>query len=294
MLHLVGFGPHKNDLGALDLACQLARSAGGSVHAVTVVPRGWPTAVAGDTDRDFTQWAAEEGATSAAAAADHLATHADVPGDATWIAARSVPQALLDRAAALGADMLVVGSGDHVPHGQIGITSKTDRLLHSSHVAIAIAPREYEAGPGSTVRRISVGFRGDDATWSLLDRVAESARTTGASLRVVTFAVRSRTMYPPQVSGAEEMVLAAWVEQAHAAQAQAAEHLRGLGFADEDVGRHVAVGRSWGGAMDGLDWDRGDLLVVGSSSTHRLSHVFLGSSAAKIVRHSVVPVVVLP
>jgi nucleotide-binding universal stress UspA family protein len=55
----------------------------------------------------------------------------------------------------------------------------------------------------------------------------------------------------------------------------------------------VAEGRSWGGAMDALDWGRGDLLVVGSSSTHRLSQVFLGSSAAKVVRHSPVPVIVV-
>jgi len=34
--------------------------------------------------------------------------------------------------------------------------------------------------------------------------------------------------------------------------------------------------------------------VVGSSSTHRLAQVFLGSSAAKILHNATVPVVVVP
>ena len=37
MTFLVGYSPHKDDLCALDLACQLARSDRGSVHAVSVV-----------------------------------------------------------------------------------------------------------------------------------------------------------------------------------------------------------------------------------------------------------------
>lgn len=290
---LLGYSPHPEDLGALDLACQLARSDGESVHAVTVVPQVWPTVVAGHTDREFEAWAAETGAECAAEAATHLSAHDDVPAETSWVSGRSVPQALLDRAATIGAALVVVGSGDDVAHGQVGITSKTDRLLHSSDVPIGIAPRGYQAGPGARITRITVAFRGDDATWSLLHNVAQIARRTGASIRVVTFAIRSRPMYPRRVSGAEDMVHEAWVQQAREEQAKAAEHLRTLGFTDDTLMLAVAEGRSWGGAMDALDWGRGDVLVVGSSSTHRLSQVFLGSSAAKVVRHSPVPVIVV-
>lgn len=289
---VVGYSPHSEDLGALDLACQLARSDGTDVRAVTVVPQGWPTAVAGDSDRDYQRWAAEAGGAAAAGATAYLAEHRDVPSEARWVPGRSVPPALLEQAAALDAQLLVVGSGEEVAHGQIGITSKTDRLLHSSGLAVAVAPRDYRAAPGSTVRRITLAFRGDDATWTLLDQVAAIAERTSASLRIVTFAVRSRTMYPPRVSGAEDMVHRAWVETAVAEQARAREHVRERGTGEAETA--VAVGRSWGVAMDSLDWDRGDVLVVGSSSTHRLSRVFLGSSASKILRHSPVPVIVVP
>ena len=83
--------------------------------------------------------------------------------------------------------------------------------------------------------------------------------------------------------------------EAEAEQAEALEHLRSRGFTGDRVSAHVATGTSWGGAMDDLDWTRADLLVVGSSSSSSLlSRVFLGSSAAKIVRGSPVPVIVVP
>jgi hypothetical protein len=46
--------------------------------------------------------------------------------------------------------------------------------------------------------------------------------------------------------------------------------------------------------MDGLDWHRQDVLIVGSSPTGAFSRIFLGSSAGKIVRHASVPVIVVP
>jgi nucleotide-binding universal stress UspA family protein len=46
--------------------------------------------------------------------------------------------------------------------------------------------------------------------------------------------------------------------------------------------------------MEDVDWADGDVLVVGSSSVGPVARVFLGSRASKIVRHSPVPVVVVP
>ena len=56
----------------------------------------------------------------------------------------------------------------------------------------------------------------------------------------------------------------------------------------------VTTGRSWGVAVDRLDWDRDEVLVVGSSSAGLIERIFLSSNASKIVRHSPVPVVVVP
>jgi len=56
------------------------------------------------------------------------------------------------------------------------------------------------------VVRVTVGFRDDDATWTLLSRTADICRRTGANLRLVTFALRHKSMVTSSVSGAEDLV----------------------------------------------------------------------------------------
>lgn len=293
MTILVGYSPHKDDSCALALAAQLARSDGDSVHAITVVPQGWESPAGSATDGDFTAWAKGEGEAGAAEAKSLLSVDAGVPVEATWVTGRSVPAALLEQVEALDADMLVVGSGASGDDGRVALTAKSDRLLHSSPVPVAIAPKGYAPPPGSTITRVTVGFRDDDATWHLLQRVAEICRRTGADIRLVTVALRRR-MVTATVSHAEDQVRAQWRAQADAAQAEAVDHLIDTGFARDEITTVVAEGTTWQEALDGVDWGEGDLLVVGSSSTHPLAQVFLGSSAAKIVKAAQVPVVVVP
>ena len=56
----------------------------------------------------------------------------------------------------------------------------------------------------------------------------------------------------------------------------------------------IGSGASWDEAIDDVGWDDGDVLVVGSSDLGPIAQVFLGSRATKILRHSPVPVVVVP
>ena len=56
----------------------------------------------------------------------------------------------------------------------------------------------------------------------------------------------------------------------------------------------VATGRNWPEALGRLDWNDSDVLMVGSSTRGVLSRVFIGTMATRIVRHSPVPVVVVP
>jgi nucleotide-binding universal stress UspA family protein len=59
---------------------------------------------------------------------------------------------------------------------------------------------------------------------------------------------------------------------------------------------HVAADApTWREALDEPGWQEGDVLVVGSSTSQSLaSRVFLGSTATRIIRHSPVPVMVIP
>lgn len=293
MTYVVGYGPHNDDRSAIELACQLAASRPEPVRAVSVVPKGWGTPIVGDSDREFEAWAAGEGQASAECAAADLAQHPDVDGTAVWVAGRSVPQTLLEQARAHDARMLVVGSSDDAAHGRIRLSSKTDRLLHSSTIPVAIAPRGYRSS--SALSRITVGFRDDDASWSLLTRVAEIAQEGGTRMRVVTFLINpSSRPVTSAVSHAQTQVIDLWNLQAATAQNEAANHLKTLGVADRDVEFVIASGYDWESAVSSLEWTAGDVLVVGSSSTHRLAQVFIGSSATKILRVSPVPVIVVP
>ena len=291
MSYLVGYGPRNDDRSAIELAFQLARSRPEPVIALSVVPRGWGTPAAAGTDREYELWAAEEGRQSAELARADFAEHPGLEAEAAWVVGRSVPATLMEEAAARDAWIIVVGSAEDAEPGRVRLTSKIDRLVHSSTLPVAIAPRSYRTTSG--VERVTVGFRDDDAGWSLLDRVAELSRTEGARLRVVTFLVTpARRPVTNSVSHSETQVIDLWSVQAAAAQTEAREHLAALG--PDDVEFALATGPDWPTAVSSVAWEDGDIMVVGSSSTHRLAQVFLGSSASKIVRNSPVPVVVVP
>ena len=219
MTFVVGHSPWHADVGLLDFAGQLARMEGESLRVVVVVPDAWPTPVAGDTDRDYQLWSAQQGSSGVAEAERVLADRSpDLNAEVIWQPGRSVPRVLLAQAEEHDATLIIVGSARHGPSGQITVSSKTTRLLHSSPTAVAIVPRAYHAARGSSIERATCAFRGDEASLSTLARSAEICRRTGCELRVVTFGVLGGRMYPPQVSGAEQMVLESWLESCSAAQ----------------------------------------------------------------------------
>lgn len=294
MTYLVGYSPHKDDSCALELACRLAAAEGEDVHALTVVPRGWETSAGSHADGDFTSWATEEGEASAAEALATLAAHPEVRSRATWVTGRSVPAAILDQADDLGARAIVVGSGLEGLAGRITITSKTDRLLHSSKVPVALAPRGYRAPDQAGKPRLTVGYRDDADNHHLLAAVAERSRALGAEVRLVTVALKRGTMVTSGFRDAEAIVFERLVEQARSAQAAALEQLAAAGVAPDLVAAEIVTGRSWAEAMSGVAWTEDDLLIVGSSATRPLAEVFLGSSATKIIRNAPVPVIVVP
>lgn len=296
MTLVVGYQPGKDDRSGVELGATLARSSGQDLLVLTVVPAPWPTPVAGHTDREYEAWSEQHGAMGVAEAEELLADHCpQIPAVARWTPGRSVPGALLNQAEEINAAMIVIGAGSAGSYGHVHLGSTGNRLVHSSRIPVAIATRGYSASDHGAVRRATCAFRGDDASRQSLLRTAEICRELGASLRVATFAVRGRTMYPPEVgTRAEDMVLDRWVTQATAAQEQAIEELRQSGVVTVDVEAVVVTGRNWATAIDRLPWDRDEVLVVGSSSAGFVERIFLGSNATKIVRHSPVPVVVVP
>ena len=85
-----------------------------------------------------------------------------------------------------------------------------------------------------------------------------------------------------------------WSEEIEAAARAALEKVSDLAAVPKDIETVVGRGESWGEAVDDVEWEPGDVLVVGSSSVGPIARVFLGSRATKIIQHSPVPVVLVP
>ena len=291
MTMIVGYPPDRRGRAALELAGMLARSAGDDLVVACVVPAPWTPGMA----RVDAEYRSRLDA-AADAALEEARSEAPEGPQTTFVrhAARSAPAGLLELVEKHGARFLVVGSSSAGVFGHVVLGSVSDRLLHSSPVPVALAPRGLRCDPGAGVTRVSVAYGGPSAE-QLVESAAAVAGGVGASLRLVSFAVWSRPAYTTTLgTDSEDLVMQKWTDQI---LERAGATLAGVGELERPpLDLELAIGRgdSWGEAIDDLEWDDGDVLVVGSSPLGPLSRVFLGSHATKIVRHSPVPVVVVP
>ena len=288
----VAYAPDERGKTALHLASMLARSIGDELVVCSVIPAPWVPGMA-RIDAEYRKELDEIADQALALARKNL------PGDVSATferhSARSAPTGLLQVAKQHDAYMIVVGTSSAGVFGHIGLGSVTNRLLHTSPVAIALAPRGFRSQPGAKVKRVTAAYDGSANAESLLLAAARVAALVGASLRIASFAVWSRPAYTTRLgTDSEDLVLQEWItdleKSAHAALGQVEE----LAKAPRQVETVVGHGESWEEAIDDVGWDDDDVLVVGSSAVGPIAQVFLGSRGSKILRNSPVPVVVVP
>lgn len=289
MTVVVGYPPEARGRGGLELAALLGRSGGGELVVCCVVPDRWEVPSMARVDASYAVHLRE---LATAALEQARSVLGDQAAEYVVRTGRSVPAALLAEAAERQARVLVGGSSSDGAWGKVVLGSVTDRLLHSADLPLALAPRGYRCGAVQRASRVTVAVDGTSASAAMLAAAAQVAHDVGARLRVVTFAVRGRTMYPPEVGlHAEDAVVAAWREQAEAFLAEAVAGLP-ADVAPEET--RIVDGVDWPSALSDAGWSDGDLLVLGSSRMGSFARVFLGSTATHIVRHAPVPVVLLP
>lgn len=292
MTVVVGYLAGKSGSAPLHLAARLARTLDTSLTVASVVPRPWTFPSTARVDAEYAEWADQLAADSAREAERELAS-ISTPSQVVFHshAHRSVSGGLIDVVEELDAEFLVLGSSASGQLGQVVVGSTADRLLHSSPVPVAIAPRGYRGPRGAKLTRITCGYPGTPESLSVVERVTELSRRGGLPMRVITFAVRGRTMYPPEVGlHAEDSILAAWETQA----AEMLARLRTEGIVGAEVELQVVSGNGWDQALDDAEWKEGEILALGTSPRSGIAHVFLGSRGTKIMRVSPVPVLVLP
>jgi len=151
-----------------------------------------------------------------------------------------------------------------------------NRLLHSSPVAIALAPRGFRSQPGAKVKRVT-GLttgreRGEPATCRgpgggtgrrfAADRVVRGVVAPAYTTRLGT--------------DSEDLVLQEWITDLEKSAHAALEQVEELAKVPRQVETVVGHGESWEEAIDDVGWDDDDVLVVGSSPVGPIAQVFLG------------------
>lgn len=292
MTVIVGYLAGKAGRSALHLGAEAARTLKTSLSVVTVVPRPWTTPSPARIDAEYAHYADRLAADSAAQARHCIGT-IDPQLEVTFhkFAHRSASGGLVDAVGELGAEALVLGSASDGQLGQVVIGSTADRLLHSSPVPLAVSPRGYRGSKTHGLTRITCAYPGTPGSLQVVERVTALAARLDVPMRVITFAVRGRTMFPPEVGlHAEDSILESWAAQAR----ETLQALRTDGIVGDGVELQVVTGNGWAQALDAAEWVDGELLALGTSPQGPIARVFLGSKGTKIVRHSPVPVLVLP
>ena len=301
---VVGVAPGHCSEAAVHLGALLARSYGQDLVLAAVISAGWPGGPGG-VDGEYRRFLAASAEDALAAAG------AVVPADLTVRTlvrtASSARRGLLEVCESEGAMRLVIGSaGDsesapsaavHGVHSEQGIDlgSVGVGLLQSAELPVALAPHGFTAAPGARLDRVTAAFSGSETSAELVLGAAAVAAEAHAAIRIASFHTRPRGLLGAAIGfNAEAEVVTAWEKMIRArADAILGEISQ---FAAPPVAADVALGAGadWSAALRAVPWSETEVLLVGSSSIGALARISLGSHAAKILRHSPVPVVMVP
>jgi nucleotide-binding universal stress UspA family protein len=272
---------------ALSLGRMLARTGDVTLTVCVVVPQTWDYPTPARVDAEYAAFLNQYADDAIAEAREYLGDEVR----AEYTSTSSASEGLIAMATETDAAIIALGSARHGPLGRFTVGGIANEMLHVSPVPVALAPRGYRPSSETRLRRVTCAFSGSTLSRSAFDAAVQLSSRHGVPLRLTTFVVRDRQMYPSQVGyDAERLVAEQWRSQALEAQEKA------LATLPDDVAVEAGIleGRDWEEALDSLPWEEGEVLVVGSSRLGPIARVFLGSNSTKIVRSSPVPVLVIP
>lgn len=289
MTILAGFSASRHSDAPINLAKQIAESAGEPAVAAAIVERVWPPKP-DSVEQEYREYLTEQARQSLNAVVRGLPGE---PVPAVVHESRSIPIGLIELAAELRASMVVVGSSSSGLLGCIALGSVTGRLVHTAAVPVAIAPRGYPAQPHG-LARISASYGAAADVNGLISVTAELAKKWSLPLRIVSFTVRPSSPFGGRPNtDAEALVVDKWARRTRDEISRQLEHAR-TAVAAPEVEVSIGSGTDWRETVESVGWEPGDILALGSGAAGALAHVFLGSAASKILRHSPVPVMIMP
>ncbi|WP_024355304.1 universal stress protein [Leucobacter chironomi] len=291
---VVGVAPGHCSHAAVSLAVLLARSSELPLVVVAVDAAGWPPQrPLSGVDGEYQRFVREQ----AEAALDEARELVPVDIDASYIVhdGPSARRGLLAACENVGAQRLVVGAKETGPEGEVVLGSVVTGLLQSAHLPVAIAPHGFEAEPGARLQRVTAAYSGSETSAELVLGAAAIAAEAGEGIRIASFHTRPRAFLTARVGrDVENEIIEDWEARIREDAESILNSIEQFERQPASVEVAVGAGDSWGAALRAIPWLAAEVLVVGSSSLGPIARISLGSHAVKIVRHSPVPVVVVP
>jgi nucleotide-binding universal stress UspA family protein len=290
MTIIAGFSSSRQGSAPLNLAAQLARTTGEKIIAAAVVERLRPTGTDPIED-EYRNYLASQAAQSLERVVERVGGDLDIA--VTVHQSTSIPNGLMELVAQHSAELVVVGSSSSGLLGRVALGSVTERLVHTSEVPVAIAPRGHPLSP-VPIRRLTAAYGGAADAVGLIATSAQLAQQWKARLRIASFTARPFTLFGGSTErSAEDLVVQRWTRRTMDAAVQQLNEARAkVSIPDVDV--VIGSGNEWREAVEDIPWNADDLLLLGSGAAGPLAHVFLGSAASKILRHAPVPVMIVP
>ncbi|MFW0797221.1 universal stress protein [Gordonia sp. CPCC 205515] len=215
---------------------------------------------------------------------------AEVPEDVTATAHvavhDSIAGGLIEECGRTDAVALIVGGSGGGLMGGLSLGSVVNELLHSSPVPVLLAPGGIRHSSVATVTGITCAVGELPGARALLDTAARACARGRLPLRVVSLvAVDADRRRGDQTE----------VRERARAHAEKAMKLVEAEVPDTvSVTTAVAEGRTIEDAVNALEWRDGEIILVGSSRLAAPQRLFLGSTAAKMMRVLAVPMAVVP
>ncbi|NQX29521.1 universal stress protein [Microbacteriaceae bacterium VKM Ac-2854] len=283
MRFVVGYTSTPSGRDAVALGARLARANRAKLDLVVVLGNAERVTLA-PADAGYSRILEENADDWLAEAAAQVPTGVAVRRHTVY--AESFAEGLTQAAGDLGAAAIVIGAARGGILGRFTIGSTANTLLHSSPTPVALAPDGYRAiDPTAALSRVTCAIGNLDAAQTLVSAAVELAGAAAVPLRFLSLAALDLpgTVAAPvlaDVSAArfDPVILAA---------------RDGLGVA-ADVSAVVGSGSSVELAVRSVTWDPSEIVLVGASRLAAGGRLFLGATAAKMLRELPIPMIVVP
>ncbi|WP_319428891.1 universal stress protein [Mycobacterium sp. RTGN5] len=277
---LIGYLATPGGADALALGVRLARTFDAELDICAVLPVPIPLNMEyqGELGDQAEQWLDEalETVPEGITAHTHVSFH------------ESFAEGISAEAERLAAAAIVVGGAGGGLAGGFSLGSVVNELLHSAPVPVVVAPRGIRHSDVERIRSVTCAVGMRPGAEHLLDMAVRVSTAAGTPLRLVSLVPQDE--YGSRNQAGPETIRQQALDHAAATLATAKSSLA-EGF---PVSVMVADGATVEAAVEKLDWRDGDLIMVGSSRLAQPRRLFLGSTAAKMLRVLHVPLVVVP